>query len=72
MLSEWKAIVTPTDPNFYNIRLADSSHPLDFRIGRDFHGCFIFQLDVECAKPGMLDLPKMSAVTAGWRAMKPP
>jgi hypothetical protein len=63
MLSEWKAIVPPTDPGFYNIRLADSSHPLDFRIGRDFHGCFVFQLDVECAEPGMLDLPKMSAVT---------
>lgn len=63
MLSEWKAIVPPTDPGFYNIRLADSSHPLDFRIGRDFHGCFVFQLDVECAEPGMLDLPKMSTVT---------
>jgi hypothetical protein len=63
MLSEWKAIVPPTDPGFYNIRLADSSHPLNFRIGRDFHGCFIFQLDVECAEPGVLDLPKMSAVT---------
>jgi hypothetical protein len=63
MLSEWKAIAPPTDPSFYNIRLADSSHPLDFRIGRDFHGCFVFQLDVECAEPGILDLPKMSAVT---------
>lgn len=63
MLSEWKAIVTPTDPRFYNIRLADSSHPLDFRLGRDFHGCFVFQLDAVCAKPRMLDLPKMSAVT---------
>ena len=63
MLSEWKAIVPPTDPGFYNIRLADSRHPLDFRIGRDFQGCFVFQLDVECVEPGGLDLPKMSAVT---------
>ncbi len=63
MLSEWKAIVAPSDPGYCNIRLADSSHPLDFRIGRDFHGYFIFQLDVECAEPKILDLPKMSAVT---------
>lgn len=63
MLSEWKKIVPPTDPGFYNIRLADSNHPLDFRIGRDFHGCFVFQLDVECSELSVLELPKMSAVT---------
>lgn len=63
MLSEWKAIVPPTDPGCYNIRLADSNHPLDFRIGRDFYGCFIFQLDGECTLPRVPDLPKMSAVT---------
>ncbi|WP_077045960.1 PD-(D/E)XK motif protein [Pseudomonas sp. KK4] len=63
MLSEWKTIVPPLEPGFYNIRLADSSHPLDFRIGRDFHGCFIFQLDVHCAEPRVIELPKMSAVT---------
>lgn len=69
MLSEWKAIVTPTDPSFYNTRLADSGHPLDFRIGRDFHGSYVFQLDVECAELGMLDLPKMSAVTCEIHSM---
>lgn len=63
MLNEWEAIIPPSDPGSYNVRLADSSHPLDFRIGRDYRGRFVFQLDAECAEPGTLDLPKMSAMT---------
>ncbi|MQB16224.1 PD-(D/E)XK motif protein [Pseudomonas lactis] len=63
MLDEWGAIVLPTDPGCYNIRLADSSHPLDFRIGRDSHGLFVFQLDGECALHRMPALPRMLAVT---------
>ena len=34
MLSDWEAIVAPTEPGSCNVRLADSTHPLDFRIGR--------------------------------------
>jgi len=63
MLSEWEAIVTPSDPGSCNVLLADSSHPLDFRIGRDFRGRFVFQLDAECQEHAALDLPKMSAMT---------
>lgn len=63
MLSEWETIVPPSDPGSYNVRLADGSHPLDFRVGRDFRGRFVFQLDAECVEPGVLNLPKMSAMT---------
>lgn len=63
MLDEWQAIALPPDPGCYNIRLADSSHPLDFRIGRDFNGYFVFQLDGDCVLHGMPILPRMSAVT---------
>lgn len=63
MLNEWEAIIPPSDPRSCNVRRADSSHPLDFRIGRDYRGRFVFQLDAECAEPSALDLPKMSAIT---------
>lgn len=63
MLNEWEAIVPPSDPGSCNVLLADSNHPLDFRIGRDYRGRFVFQLDADCGEPAALDLPKMSAMT---------
>lgn len=63
MLSEWQAIVPPVDPGACNVRLADSSHPLDFRIGRDHRGRYVFQLDADYADAATLELPKMSALT---------
>lgn len=63
MLDEWETIVPPSDPRSYNVRLADSSHSLDFRIGRDYRGRFVFQLDADYSETGALELPKMSAMT---------
>lgn len=63
MLSEWEEIVAPVSVGVRNVRLADSSHPLDFRIGRDHRARYVFQLDADCVEPTGLDLPKMTALT---------
>jgi hypothetical protein len=63
MLSEWEEIVAPSDAGSRNVRLADSRHPLDFRIGRDHRGRYVFQLDADCPEPGVLDLPRMTALS---------
>lgn len=61
MLSDWQDIVPPSIPGACNVRLADSSHPLDFRIGRDHRGRYVFQLDADCPDSSGLELPKVSA-----------
>lgn len=63
MLTEWRVITAPAEVGARNVRLADSAHPLDFRIGRDHRDRYIFQLDADCAEPHALDLPKMTALT---------
>jgi hypothetical protein len=63
MLTEWEAIVAPTQAGSRNVRLADSQHPLDFRIGKDHRARYVFQLDAYCAEPSALELPKMTALT---------
>ena len=63
MLSDWEAILPPGEPGACNVRLADSTHPLDFRIGRNHKGRYVFQLDAESAEAGSLELPKMSALS---------
>lgn len=45
MLSEWQDIPAASDPAALNVRRADPHHPLDFRIGRDFRGRYVFQLE---------------------------
>jgi hypothetical protein len=47
MLADWTAIAPSPDSGVFNVLRADSSHPLDFRIGRDSRGRFVFQLDAE-------------------------
>lgn len=63
MLTEWEEISAPAEAGARNVRLADSGHPLDFRIGRDHRDRYVFQLDADCAEPDGLDLPKMTALT---------
>jgi hypothetical protein len=63
MLSEWEEIVAPAQMGARNVRLADSRHPLDFRIGRDHRARYVFQLDADCAAPCALELPRMAALT---------
>ena len=45
MLSDWDQIPAAAEPGARNVRLADSSHPLDFRIGKDSKARYVFQLD---------------------------
>ncbi|WP_322965641.1 PD-(D/E)XK motif protein [Sphingomonas fuzhouensis] len=45
MLNEWEMIAPPRDATVLNVLRADPAHPLDFRIGRDARGRFVFQLD---------------------------
>ncbi len=47
MLADWSTIRPSRDPGSLNVLRADSSHPLDFRIGRDARGRYAFQLDAE-------------------------
>lgn len=63
MLSEWDDIVPPSTPGACNVRLADGSHPLDYRIGRDHRGRYVFQLDADLADPAGFELPRMSALS---------
>jgi hypothetical protein len=62
MLSDWQEIVSPFVPGTINVRLADSSHPLDFRMGRDHRGRYVFQLETNSPDGSALELPKMSAL----------
>ncbi len=52
MLDDWGNIAPPRDATVLNVLRADSSHPLDFRIGRDARGRFAFQLDAGGACQG--------------------
>lgn len=45
MLDDWASIPSAGDRSSFNVLRADSSHPLDFRVGRDHRGRFVFQLD---------------------------
>lgn len=63
MLSEWQEIAAPAEYGSCNVRIADSSHPLDFRIGRDYRGRYSFQLDADYPDGNLPPLPRMSAVT---------
>lgn len=62
MLAEWEQIPAASESGNLNVRLADSVHPLDFRIGRDFKNRYVFQLEA----PGTADLrsglPRISGI----------
>lgn len=51
MLDDWEGIAPPRDSAVLNVLRADPSHPLDFRIGRDARGRFVFQLDAGASPP---------------------
>lgn len=51
MLSEWPDIRASTDADAIHVRRADPAHPLEFRIGRDARGRFVFQLDAQATQP---------------------
>lgn len=62
MLAEWDDIAAAAEPGACNVRLADSQHPLDFRIGRDFRGRFVFQLDVAGLPDLSTSAPRLSGI----------
>jgi hypothetical protein len=62
MQSEWEAIVPPTDAGAVNVRRADIVHPLDFRIGRDYRGRYIFQLDAVSPAELPSDMPRIAGI----------
>lgn len=62
MQNEWEAIVPPAEAGARNVRRADNGHPLDFRIGRDHRGRYVFQLDADIAEGHSLDTPKIAGI----------
>jgi hypothetical protein len=62
MLSEWEAIQATGDPGDRNVRLVDSAHPLSFRIGRDFRGRYVFQLEAAGSAELCSRLPRISGI----------
>lgn len=63
MLSDWQDIAPPSEPGACNVRLADSGHPHDFRIGRDHRGRYVFQLDVDGTDRSAIELPRVSGMS---------
>jgi hypothetical protein len=62
MLADWDEIAPATEPGARNVRLADSAHPLDFRIGRDFRGRYVFQLDAFGLTDLQSTVPKIAGI----------
>jgi hypothetical protein len=68
MLEEWQAIVPPNEPGACNVLRADNDHPLEFRIGRDHRGKFVFQLDTEALGGTPLETPKIAGMACAIEA----
>ncbi|MEG3152461.1 PD-(D/E)XK motif protein [Sphingomonas sp. ZT3P38] len=62
MLAEWEQIQATGEPGDRNVRLVDSAHPLSFRIGRDFKGRYVFQLDASGSADLRTGLPHISGI----------
>jgi hypothetical protein len=62
MLEAWKLIGLPSETGARNVRIADSNHPLDFRMGRDNRGNFVFLLDVYEVPRTMPSFPKFAGI----------
>lgn len=62
MIEAWKALLPPPESGTRNVLFADSSHPLDFRIGRDSRGRYVFLLDALGPSGGRPALPKVMGI----------
>lgn len=62
MLADWDEIAPAAEPGARNVRLADSDHPLDFRIGRDFRSRYVFQLDGDGSAGAGMSIPKLAGM----------
>lgn len=63
MLDVWEALSPPAESGARTVLLADSGHPLDFRIGRDSRGHDVFLLDADRPIGGIPALPKVMGIT---------
>ena len=63
MIEKWESLSPPSEFGARNVLLADSSHPLDFRIARDSRGHFVFLLDTDRPAGGLLGLPRLMGIT---------
>jgi len=63
MLADWEAVSAASDPDARNVLLADSRHPLDFRIGRDNRGRYFFQLEANELSSSVHSLPRLSGIS---------
>lgn len=61
----WSKIEPPKDKNELNVRRADPSHPLDFWLGRDIQGNYVFYLDANVEASTIKSTPRLSGVTLG-------
>lgn len=62
MFSDWEDIAAPAGQGNCNVRLADNTHPLDFRIGRDHRGRYVFQLDAENLAETAMEMPRITGL----------
>jgi hypothetical protein len=63
MIDTWKSLAVPPESGTRNVLIADSSHPLDFRIGRDSLGHYVFLLDADEPVSGRPAFPKVMGIT---------
>ena len=62
MIEKWESIAPPAESGARNVLLADSNHPLDYRIGRDSFGRFLFLLDTKRPPGGLPRLPRLMGI----------
>lgn len=62
MLADWCEIAPAAEPGARNVRLANSEHPLDFRIGRDFRSRPVFQFEGDGTSADGIPVPKLSGM----------
>ncbi|GFZ98716.1 hypothetical protein GCM10010923_03670 [Blastomonas marina] len=63
MLEAWESLSPPAESGARNVLLADSGHPLDFRIGQDSRGQYVFLLDADRPAGGIPKLPKVMGIS---------
>ena len=62
MLADWEQVLAASEPDTRNVRLAESTHPLDFRVGKDFKARYVFQLDAPGAPELRSAVPRISGI----------
>jgi hypothetical protein len=69
MLDDWDQIAPAGQPGECNVRRAESSHPLDFRIGKNFRSQYVFQLDATCSSDLKKSVPKLTGIECAFEPL---